>query len=1126
MARRSQGPSKGKTRISLAVAFEPNQPSKKRKLRKRVLVVGSSNMEVEQTKGLGDADISNFWVELEGSLERSNNTPVRAIFAPCRILTYIRVATPIRGVARKGSVTGGFVGKPGFEVAQRCLDLLDTLARSALSYDTKYDQILEDDFATASRGEEIDMTFFPFAPGSYELFRDPNVCRRAFDQTITPAELRRTESLIPLELLNCFNVLSALMVSTRYTNLVASKARLRKSLSVNRGLTDELAQTNAKLSDQAIVVRNLQNELALESLLSSDEFHAALAHVSPLAEFNKALAAFPSIWFPFLGKVVVAAEGALSDVTKVFPDKLVYSATLVISTPPVVSEDLDQAPVDHVINGSPPVVYFTFCVILINFMMCKRFRFNWSASLFSSSSLWIIRLVGMPISAVGSFHCPVCLRMIYGCGDKFYSWSLYPRFKWVVDQPGFVVRYDGGWYSKPAYNVTIGAIYRTEVCTEVCAGAIYPNKVATRDSDDALVRYVENTIKDCIMDSGSSFHTTYCKQELERFKLRSDKFGVAERLIRTFRAESTGIRAEALKMLWAYSVSTAYLIYRIPYFPIGLRIPEEEWRGKDTNGSDELRYSFRDTKSHQVIRSRDITFVDSIYRARAPVRYSPSANYLLQIENGEPKSYSEALSSKESIQWKKAINEEMILLEKNQMCSLVRLPAGKKTSQSLWMFRVKEEQDDNKRYKARLVVKGFQQKQEAKPDLDEDDIPMSREEEAKFRQTFLIRFKQKQLNLGIRTERMIFNIDSVMKHSHSNDNTCFSIDVIDEILEEDSDALLDEADSPWVSPIYFVPKKGGITVVTNKNDELIPTRTVIGWRVCIDYHKLNEATIKDHFPLPFMDQMLERLAGNKYSCFLDGFSGYFLIPIDPNDQEKTTFTCPFGTYAYRRMPFGLCNAPDTFQRCMLAIFDDMIEESVEVFMDDFSVFGNSFETCLNNLDKILQHCKDAHLLLKWEKCHFMVKEGIVLGHKVSSAGLEVDKAKIDIILKLPPHATIKDIRSFLEHASFYQRFIKDFLKISRPLTKLLEKDTPFKFIDECKKAFELLKEKLTCALVIHLFKKQDAKPRLIRWILLLQEFDLEIKDKKGTENAAADHLSKIKNDELSDDSEVDDNFPE
>ncbi|GJR36100.1 reverse transcriptase domain-containing protein [Tanacetum coccineum] len=180
------------------------------------------------------------------------------------------------------------------------------------------------------------------------------------------------------------------------------------------------------------------------------------------------------------------------------------------------------------------------------------------------------------------------------------------------------------------------------------------------------------------------------------------------------------------------------------------------------------------------------------------------------------------------------------------------------------------------------------------------------------------------------------------------------------------------------------------------------------------------------------------------------------------DQEKTTFVCTFGTYAYRQMPFGLCNAPATFQRCMLAIFHDMIEESIEVFMDDFSVFEKSFDNCLNNLDKMLQCCKDANLFLKLEKCHFMVKKRIVLGHKVSGAGLEVDKAKIDIISKLPPPINVKGIRSNLGLADFYRRFIKDFSKIARPLTKLLEKDTPFEFNDECHKAFNSLKEKLTC----------------------------------------------------------------
>ncbi|GJU35072.1 reverse transcriptase domain-containing protein [Tanacetum coccineum] len=197
---------------------------------------------------------------------------------------------------------------------------------------------------------------------------------------------------------------------------------------------------------------------------------------------------------------------------------------------------------------------------------------------------------------------------------------------------------------------------------------------------------------------------------------------------------------------------------------------------------------------------------------------------------------------------------------------------------------------------------------------------------------------------------------------------------IHDVIKKEVEKLLDAgliypiSDSPWVSPVHCVPKKGGMTVVTNDDNELVPTRLVTGWRVCIDYRKLNEATRKDHFPLPFMDQMLERLAGNEYYCFLDGFSGYFQIPIDPNDQEKTTFTCPYGTFAYRRMPFGLCNAPGTFQRCMMAIFHDMIEKTMEVFMDDFSVFGNSFSTCLTNLEKkMLKRCEDTNLALNWEK---------------------------------------------------------------------------------------------------------------------------------------------------------------
>ncbi|KAL0885551.1 hypothetical protein Bca101_009534 [Brassica carinata] len=161
----------------------------------------------------------------------------------------------------------------------------------------------------------------------------------------------------------------------------------------------------------------------------------------------------------------------------------------------------------------------------------------------------------------------------------------------------------------------------------------------------------------------------------------------------------------------------------------------------------------------------------------------------------------------------------------------------------------------------------------------------------------------------------------------------------------DAGVIYPISDSKWVSPVHVVPQKGGITVVKNDKDELIPTRTITGHRMCIDYRKLNSASRKDHFPLPFIDQMLERLANHPFYCFLDGYSGFFQIPIHPNDQEKTTFTCPYGTFAYRRMPFGLCNAPATFQRCMMSIFSDLIEDIVEVFMDDFSV-SRIFAFCL------------------------------------------------------------------------------------------------------------------------------------------------------------------------------------
>ncbi|RVX16583.1 Retrovirus-related Pol polyprotein from transposon 17.6 [Vitis vinifera] len=419
------------------------------------------------------------------------------------------------------------------------------------------------------------------------------------------------------------------------------------------------------------------------------------------------------------------------------------------------------------------------------------------------------------------------------------------------------------------------------------------------------------------------------------------------------------------------------------------------------------------------------------------------------------------------------------------------------------------------------------------------------------------------------------------------------------------------SDSLWVSPTQVVPKKSGITVIQNERGEEVSTRPTLGWRVCIDYRRLNSVTRKDHFPLPFMDQVLERVSGHPFYCFLDGYSGYFQIEIDLEDQEKTTFTCPFGTFAYRRMPFGLCNAPATFQRCMLSIFSDMVELIMEVFMDDITVYGSSYEECLMHLEAVLHRCIEKDLVLNWEKCHFMVQKGIVLGHIISKNGIEVDKAKVELIVKLPPPTNVKGIRQFLGHAGFYRRFIKDFSKISKPLCELLVKDAKFVWDEKCQRSFEELKQFLTTAPIVrapnwklhfevmcdssdlamgavlgqredgkpyviyyasktlneaqknytttekellavvfaldkfraylvgssivvftdhsalkYLLTKQDAKARLIRWILLLQKFNLQIRDKKGVENVVADHLSRLVIAHDSHGLPINDDFPE
>nr|GEV94788.1 reverse transcriptase domain-containing protein [Tanacetum cinerariifolium] len=249
---------------------------------------------------------------------------------------------------------------------------------------------------------------------------------------------------------------------------------------------------------------------------------------------------------------------------------------------------------------------------------------------------------------------------------------------------------------------------------------------------------------------------------------------------------------------------------------------------------------------------------------------------------------------------------------------------------------------------------------------------------------------------------------------------------IHDVIKKEVIKLLDAgmiypiSDSPWVSPRFYTLSLKGMTVVSNENNKLIPTRLVTGWRECIDYRKLNDATRKDHFPLPFMDQMLERLAGNEFDCFLDGFSG----------------------------------------------------------------------------------------------------KGIVLDHKISKSGIEVDRAKVDVIAKLPHPTTLKGVRSFLGHAGFYCRFNQDFSKIARPMTHLLEKETPFVFSKECIDAFNTLKKKLTEAPIL------VVPDWNMPFELMCDASDYAI-DKKGTENLAADHLSRLENPhkDVLENKDINENFP-
>jgi hypothetical protein len=257
------------------------------------------------------------------------------------------------------------------------------------------------------------------------------------------------------------------------------------------------------------------------------------------------------------------------------------------------------------------------------------------------------------------------------------------------------------------------------------------------------------------------------------------------------------------------------------------------------------------------------------------------------------------------------------------------------------------------------------------------------------------------------------------------------------MVKEEIDRLLEAGfiypvnNSEWVSLIVVVSKKVGV-------DRKVKIR------VCQDFRKLNSATKKDYFPLPFTDIILDHVAGHQRYSFLDGFSRYNQVFIRMSDQLKTTFTTEWGMFAFNRMSFGLCNAPGTFQRLMMDIFKVFLTHFLEVFIDDFAVFSNQ-EDHLEYLRKTFQQCRETNLKLYPGKKNFGMSSGILLGHIVGPHGLQVDMDKVKTMLALLAPSNVKEIRGFLGCVGYYKRFIEGYTKRAIPLTALLKKDTEFEW---------------------------------------------------------------------------------
>ena len=273
---------------------------------------------------------------------------------------------------------------------------------------------------------------------------------------------------------------------------------------------------------------------------------------------------------------------------------------------------------------------------------------------------------------------------------------------------------------------------------------------------------------------------------------------------------------------------------------------------------------------------------------------------------------------------------------------------------------------------------------------------------------------------------------------------------IDKLL--DAQFIFPVLSSEWVSPILVVPKK-----TDSSGTEKI--------RMCVDYRKLNEATRKDHYPMPYIDMILDKVCGSELYSFMDGYSGYYQIPIRAKDQDKTTFTTDWGTFAFKKMPFGLCNAPATFQRLMNDTFQEYLRKFLEIFMDDFCVHGGE-ASHLDYLRTIFTKCRVAGIGLNPLKSVLGVGEGILLGHRVSVRGMECDIDKVKVIVALLPPENLTQVRAFLGCVNYYRRFVHLCAKLCQPLNHLLKKGMEFVWSALQQSAFELLKQRLVEAPIL------------------------------------------------------------